>query len=197
MDINSPWTDFVCSFPSDVCLFKEVFGASSVEKGQKHHIMECYLVWKPANRLPFRRQEKVEIMNVLTSTVLFHFHIASVLLSLTSILPPFWEKRLQMKMLEKIHMDINSPWTDFVCSFPSDVCLFKEVFGASSVEKGQKHHIMECYLVWKPANRLPFRIQEKVEMMNVLTSTVLSHFHIASVLLSLKSILAPFLGEEA
>ena len=101
MDIYSPWTDFVCSFPSDVCLFKEVFGASSVEKGQKHHIMECYLVWKPANRLPFRIQEKVEMMNVLTSTVLSHFHIASVLLSLKSILPPFWEKRLKMKMLGK------------------------------------------------------------------------------------------------
>ena len=35
-----------------------MFGAFSVEKGEKYHIMECYLVWKPANRLPFRRQEK-------------------------------------------------------------------------------------------------------------------------------------------
>ena len=36
------------------------------------------------------------------------------------------------------------------------------MFGACSVEKGEKYHIMECYLVWKPANRLPFRIQEKI-----------------------------------
>ena len=25
---------------------------------EKYHIMECCLVWKPADRLPFRRQEK-------------------------------------------------------------------------------------------------------------------------------------------
>ena len=30
------------------------------------------------------------------------------------------------------------------------------------MERGEKYHIMECYLVWKPANRLPFRIQEKI-----------------------------------
>ena len=56
--VYSPWTDFVCSFPSVVLLLTEVFGASSVEKGEKYHIMECYLVWNPANRLQFRRLEK-------------------------------------------------------------------------------------------------------------------------------------------
>ena len=29
-----------------------------MEKREKYNIMECHLVWKPANRLPFRRQEK-------------------------------------------------------------------------------------------------------------------------------------------
>ena len=66
------------------------------------------------------------------------------------------------------------------------------------MEKGEKYHIQECYLVWKPANRLPFRGQEKVEIMDVLTSVVLSHLHIVSMLLSvLKVNLAPFLREEA
>ena len=49
---------FVCLCPSVLLLFKDAFGAFSVEKGEKYHIMECYLVRKPANRLPFRRQEK-------------------------------------------------------------------------------------------------------------------------------------------
>ena len=89
------------------------------------------------------------------------------------------------------------PWTDFVCSFPSVVLLFKEVFGAFSVEKGEKYHIIECYyLVW---NRLPSRTQiKKVEIMDVLTSVVLSHFHIVSILISVFKInLALFLQEEA
>ena len=34
------------------------------------------------------------------------------------------------------------------------------------MEKGEKYHIMECYLDKK-----------KIEMMNVLMSVVLSHFH--------------------
>ena len=47
--------------------------------------MECYLVWKPAKRLLFRRQEKVEMMDVLMSVVLPHFHIVSMLLSVLKI----------------------------------------------------------------------------------------------------------------
>ena len=37
---------------------------------------------------------KVEMMDVLTSVVLSHFHIVSMLLSLKSILPPFGKRRL-------------------------------------------------------------------------------------------------------
>ena len=59
--VYSPRTDFVCSFPSGVLLFKVVFGASSVEKAEKYHIMECYLAWRPENKLPIRRQEKGRI----------------------------------------------------------------------------------------------------------------------------------------
>ena len=64
------------------------------------------------------------------------------------------------------------------------------------MEKGEKYHIMECYLVWKQTSIQKTR--KKVEMMDVLTSVVLSHFHIVSMLLSvLKINLAPFLHEEA
>ena len=65
-----------------------------MEKGEKYHIMECYLVWKTANRLLFRRKEKVKMMDVLTFLVLSHFHIGSMLLPLKSILPPFCMKML-------------------------------------------------------------------------------------------------------
>ena len=66
------------------------------------------------------------------------------------------------------------------------------------MEKGEKYHIEECYLVGKPANRPPFTGQEKVEIVDVLMSVVLFHFHIVSKLLSdLKINLAPFLQEEA
>ena len=61
------------------------------------------------------------------------------------------------------------------------------MFGAFSVEKGEKYHIMKCYLVWKPANRLPFRRQEKGKKKSIV-----------SMLLSvLKINLASFLQEEA
>ena len=61
------------------------------------------------------------------------------------------------------------------------------MFGAFSVEKGEKYRIMECYLVWKPANRLPFRRQEKGKKKSIV-----------SMLLSvLKINLASFLQEEA
>ena len=65
------------------------------------------------------------------------------------------------------------------------------------MEKGEKYHIMECYLVWRPTN---FHLEDKkkVEMMDVSTSVVLSHFLIVSMLLSvLKINLSPFLQEEA
>ena len=65
------------------------------------------------------------------------------------------------------------------------------------MEKGGKYHIIECYLVWNPAD---FRLEdkEKVEMMDVLTSVMLSHFHIVSMLCSFFKInLTPFLQEEA
>ena len=68
---------------------------------------------------------------------------------------------LGVKGLNDMYCKVYSPWTDFVCSFPSLLFLFKEVFGAFSVEKREKYNIMECHLVWKPANRLPFRRQEK------------------------------------
>ena len=61
------------------------------------------------------------------------------------------------------------------------------MFGAFSVEKGEKYHIMECYLVWKPANRLPFRRQEKGKK-KIIVSMLLS---------VLKINLASFLQEEA
>ena len=55
---------------------------------------------------------------------------------------------------------------------------------------------MECYLVWKQTSIQKTR--KKFEMMDVLTSVELSHFHIVSMLLSvLKINLAPFLHEEA
>ena len=92
---------------------------------------------------------------------------------------------------------VYSPWTDFVCSFPSVVLLLTEVFGASSVEKGEKYHIMECYLVWKPANRLPFRRQEKIRNAGCLNvHFALSLPHCFNVTL-LKTNLAPFFQEEA
>ena len=65
------------------------------------------------------------------------------------------------------------------------------------MEKGEKYHIMECYLVWRPTN---FHLEDKkkLEMMDVSTSVVLSHFVIVSMLLSvLKINLSPFLREEA
>ena len=62
------------------------------------------------------------------------------------------------------------------------------MFGAFSVEKGEKYHIIECYLVWKPANRLPFRRQEKGKKKKSIVSMLLS---------VLKINLASFLQEEA
>ena len=102
-----------------------------------------------------------------------------------------------LKELNDTLCKVYLPWTDFVCSFSSVLFLFKEVFGAFSVEKGEKYHIMEWYLVWRPTN---FHLEDKkkVEMMDVSTSVVLSHFHIVSMLLSVFKInLAPFLQEEA
>ena len=104
---------------------------------------------------------------------------------------------LEVKGLKDMRCKVYSPWTDFVCSFPSVLFLFEEVFGAFSVEKGEKYHIMECYLVWRPTN---FHLEDKkkLEMMDVSTSVVLSHFVIVSMLLSvLKINLSPFLREEA
>ena len=64
------------------------------------------------------------------------------------------------------------------------------------MERGEKYHFMECYLVWRPTN---FHLEDKkVEMMDVSTSVVLSHFHIVSMLLCVLEInLFPFLQEEA
>ena len=73
-----------------------------MEKGEKYHIMECYLVWKTANRLLFRRKEKVKMMDVLTFLVLSHFHIGSMLLPLKSILPPFCMKMFYVTVLREI-----------------------------------------------------------------------------------------------
>ena len=65
------------------------------------------------------------------------------------------------------------------------------------MEKGEKCHIMECYLVWKPVRRLPFRRQEKSRndrCLNVHFALSLPHcFNVT--LLKIK--LAPFLQEEA
>ena len=66
------------------------------------------------------------------------------------------------------------------------------------MEKGEKYHIEECYLVGKPANRPPFTGQEKSGNNGCLNVLVLFYFHIVSKLLSdLKINLAPFLQEEA
>ena len=109
--VYSPWTDFVCSFPSVLFFSKEVFGAFSAEKGEKCHIMECYLVWKTAHRLLFRRQEKVKMMDVLTFLVLSHFYIGSMLLPLKSILPPFCMKMLYVTVSWEItHWSILVIW---------------------------------------------------------------------------------------
>ena len=83
---------FVCLCPSVLLLFKEAFGAFSVEKREKYHIMEHYLVWKPTDRLEDKK--KLEMMDVLTSVVLSDFHTVSMLLSLKSIMPPFCKRRL-------------------------------------------------------------------------------------------------------
>ena len=95
-----------------------------------------------------------------------------------------------------MHCKVYSPCTDFV-SFPSVIFLFKEVFGAFSVEKGEKHHVMECYLVWKPANRLPFKRTRKIrndECLNVRCPLSLLHcFNFTTLRINI----APFLQEEA
>ena len=66
------------------------------------------------------------------------------------------------------------------------------------MEKGGKYHIIECYLVWNPANRLPFRRQGKSRNDGCLNVCMLSHFHIVSMLCSFFKInLTPFLQEEA
>ena len=71
------------------------------------------------------------------------------------------------------------------------------MFGAFSVEKREKYNIMECHLVWKPANILPFRRQEKSRndgCLNVRCALSLAHcFNVTF----LKINLAPFLQEEA
>ena len=66
------------------------------------------------------------------------------------------------------------------------------------MEKGEKYHIEECYLVGKPANRLPFRGQEKSrnnECLNVCCALSLSHCFKVTIVLKIN--LAPFLQEEA
>ena len=68
------------------------------------------------------------------------------------------------------------------------------MFGAFYVEKEEKYHI-----IWNATLfgnlQIDFHLgdKKKVEMMDVLTSVVLSHFHIVSMFLSvLKINLAPF-----
>ena len=71
------------------------------------------------------------------------------------------------------------------------------MFGAFFEEKGEKYHIKECYLVWKPANRPPFRGQEKSRnngCPNVRCALSLPHYFNVTVL---KINLAPFFQEEA
>ena len=103
--VYSPWTDFVSSFPSVLFFSNEVFGAFSAEKGEKYHIMECYLVWKTANRLLFRRQEKVKMMDVLIFLVLSHFHIGSMLLPLNQSCPLFAQRCFMWQCYKKLHID--------------------------------------------------------------------------------------------
>ena len=75
-----------------------MFGAFSVEKGEKYHIMECYLVWKPANRLPFRRQEKGKKKSIV-----------SMLLSVLKInLASFLEEEALSDNVMRNNMLINS-----------------------------------------------------------------------------------------
>ena len=111
-----------------------------------------------------------------SSIMFYDIWITNLQYSLTS---PILCIRVYWRLyLDDMHCKVFSPWTDFVCSSPSVLFLFKEVFGALSVEKGEKYHIEECYLVGKPANRLPFRGQEKSrnnECLNVCCALSLSH----------------------
>ena len=50
-------------------------------------------------------KKKVEMMDVLTSDVLSHFHIVSTLLSLKSILAPFARRGFIRQCYEKLHID--------------------------------------------------------------------------------------------
>ena len=63
-----------------------------MEKGEKCHIMECYLVWKPARRLPFRRQEKSRndgCLNVRCALSLPHcFNVTLLKINFA----PFWQE---------------------------------------------------------------------------------------------------------
>ena len=67
------------------------------------------------------------------------------------------------------------------------------------MEKEEKYHIIwNTTLFGKLETDFHLGDKKKVEMMDVLTSVVLSHFHTVSMLLSdLKINLAPFLEEEA
>ena len=76
-----------------------------MEKGEKYHIMECYLVWRPTN-FHLEDKKKVEIMDVSTSVVLSHFHIVSMLLCLQNqSCPLFARGSFKRKCYEKLHVD--------------------------------------------------------------------------------------------
>ena len=100
-------------------------------------------------------------------------------------------------LLNDMTCKVYSPRENFVCSFPPVFFPFKEAFEAFSTEKGEKYHIMKCYLVWKPAKRHPFRRQEKSRndgCPNVPCSLSLPHCFNVTLL---KINLVPFLQEEA
>ena len=137
-----------------------------------------------------------EILENFRSSIMpWDIWITNLQYSPTSPIPcirVYWQLRLN-----DMRCKVYSLRKHFVCLCPSVLLLFKDAFGAFSVEKGEKYHIMECYLVWKPTNRLPFRRQEKSGNDGCLNiRCALSLLHCFNVTL-LKINLAPFLQEEA
>ena len=97
--VYSHEADFVCSFTSVLFLFKEVFGAFSVEKGEKYHKLRN-ATWFGNLQIYFHLEDKKKeksrnegCLNVHCALSLPHL-FQCYFLSLKSILPPICIKRL-------------------------------------------------------------------------------------------------------